>query len=516
MNTRATTFRNTLFASAGIYTEYLLGMVASIIIARHLGPRDFGAYSLIIWMVAIGVAVANSGTASAAIKFIAELRGSGREDMVEPMLAYLRRVQRLFLAVVMAAGVLVLWVAGDELLPGLNRWAVAGLLALVLALRAPYMFDIGVTKGFERFGSTAAVALIGAPLNLALVLLAWYFGSNVAGYLAVFAISSVVFFAAANRQVRNLTRPLPPSQPLPPELRRRVRRHLRIVAATVTIGFFSASEVEVLFLNLHGHAAAAGEFKVAFQLAKGAALLVPGVFSAVLLPLMAYATSRGGSFGVQRFIASTTYLVVLAVPLVAFGALFAGSIMGLLYGAEYTRAAPVFALCLLSTCITTVAAGASSMLLSADRQHDILGVTIACGALKVLLDALLIARFGLGGAMAAYTTEAVIGAVAMIALALRGSSERLAWGRLARIVAAGALAAAIASPLRGELPAIGTLLAGGAVVCAAYLLLTFLLGCWSRDDIGYMRVLLRRYTGRRLRPLTPLLGWAEAHATEDR
>ena len=51
MNTRDQVIRNTLSSSLGIYTEYFLGMLTSIIIARHLGPADFGAYSLVIWLV---------------------------------------------------------------------------------------------------------------------------------------------------------------------------------------------------------------------------------------------------------------------------------------------------------------------------------------------------------------------------------------------------------------------------------------------------------------------------------
>ena len=99
MNARSQTLRNTLFSTVGIYTEFFLGMLTSILIARHLGPHDFGSYSLIIWLVAIGVAVTNSGTAGAAIRFIAELRGGGNAQLIEPLLDYLRRAQRLFLLV---------------------------------------------------------------------------------------------------------------------------------------------------------------------------------------------------------------------------------------------------------------------------------------------------------------------------------------------------------------------------------------------------------------------------------
>ena len=86
MNTRARTLRNTLFSSVGLYTEYALGMLTSIVIARHLAPDGYGTYSLVIWLVGMGVATTNSGTASAAIKFIAELRASGQDARIPALL----------------------------------------------------------------------------------------------------------------------------------------------------------------------------------------------------------------------------------------------------------------------------------------------------------------------------------------------------------------------------------------------------------------------------------------------
>ena len=68
MTLRARTLRNTLFSSVAMYTEFALGMLTSIIIARHLGPEGFGAYSAVILMVGLGVAATNPGTASPATR----------------------------------------------------------------------------------------------------------------------------------------------------------------------------------------------------------------------------------------------------------------------------------------------------------------------------------------------------------------------------------------------------------------------------------------------------------------
>lgn len=514
MNARANTLRNTLFSSVGLYTEYVLGMLTSIIIARHLGPEDFGAYSMVIWLVAMGVAITNSGTASAAIKFVAELRGSGREEMIPVLLDSLRRAQRVFLLFVLLAGAPLFIFAGGRVEAGTNRWMLLGFLLVAISLRSSYMFNIGVAKGFENFRATAIVSLVSTPLNLALVIMAWFFNASVEWLLAVFVVSSFVFFFMSYRQVKPLMPERKSGIKLPEALLKRVRRHMGWTALTVSVGFLAASEMEVLFLNLYADSHAAGQFKVAYQLGQGAAMLVPGVFGALLLPMMASALSQGREVAGRRFIASTGYLTLLAMPLVAFGAVFSSTVIHLLYGNAYDLAGTAFAFCLAAASISTITQGGSSLLISADRQRSILLLVIGCALLKVLLDAALIAQLGLSGAVVAYAVVTAVNAIAVMALAIKVSRATLDWGRLGRIVLAAACAGLAALPLHGHLPPMLELIAGGIVLTATYLPMTMLLRCWSRGDIEHMQLLYRRYAPGNPRVGVRFLDWAHGRAHE--
>jgi O-antigen/teichoic acid export membrane protein len=513
VSTRAQAMRNTLFSSVGIYTEYLLGVLVSIIIARHLGPADFGAYSLVVWLTAIGITTTNSGTTTAVIKFVAELRGSERDDLLPALVAYLRRAQHGFLVAVLAVAALVLWFAGDRIAPELDRRVLFALLVLTIGLRAPYMFNISIAKGFERFSATATIALVATPLNLGMVLVAWALNAPVEGFLGVFAISSVVFYLLSRYQAAKLVAPA--HAPLPDELLRRVRRHMRIVAATVTLNFFAASETEVLFLNLFDQAAGAGQFKVAFQLASGAALLVPGVFSAVLLPMMSKALSQGKAVAARRFVASTTYLTLLAAPLIGFGFVFGDATIHVLYGNAYEAAGPVLAGCLFAASILTITQAAASLLLSADHQLSILLRTIVCGLLKVLLDVILIRKYGLHGALGAYVIVAMITTSTTVILALRVSGGSLAWGRLGRMLAALLIAVALSFPLRNLGSPLAAMLGGGALLAIVYVALTIAFGCWSRGDIDYIKTLHRRFASDKPGRVSRLLDWAGDRSAKD-
>jgi O-antigen/teichoic acid export membrane protein len=512
MTTRSHAIRSTLFASIGIYTEYALGMVAAIMIARHLGPGSYGVYGMFVWFAAVGVVFTNSGITTGVIKFVAELRGREQQNLIAPALAHLRRAQRWHLLVVLGLGT-ILYALGR------SRWVANmdvvefALLVLAVGLRAPYMFNISIAKGYEAFDVTAKVPLLAAPLNLALIAVAMLLHGSVRGFLVAYAASSVVFFLASHFYVARLVEPGPATAVLPAELLRRMRHHLRVVSATVIISFLVASGIEVLFLNLYDGAASAGYFKAAYQLSTGIVLLVPGVLGTVLLPVMASALSRGRALAGRRFTAATTYLVLLAAPVVAYGVVFAGPVVAFLYGPAYAPAAPVFAMFMLAFAVNTVSQGASSLLVSADRQQTILLLTIGFGLLKIVLDVLLIMYFGLTGAVIAVVACSLINSAVYLALAMHVSEVGLEWGRMLHIVLAATVAGALASAVSAlHLAPVWTTLLGCAVLSCAYLLLTLLLKCWSKDDIAQLQGLHLKLAAGRPLLLSQLLSWANARA----
>lgn len=487
MNSRSKTLRNTFFSSVGMYTEYGLGMLTSIIIARHLGPEGFGAYAAVIWLVGMGVAATNAGTASSAIKFVAELRGADDHAQVPPLVGYLRRAQFGYLLVVVVAGAALVLIAGHRIAPAFDHAWLLVFLAAAVILRSAYMFDISVAKGFEDFRANAIVSLVATPLNLGLVIAVVWFDGPVEWLLASFLLSSVAFYVAARRQVRPRLPAVRPVGRMTPGLHSRVRRQMLYSTLIVTVGFIVASEVEVMFLTYYGHAHGAGQFKVAYQLAVGAVLLVPGVFGALLLPMMANSIGRGAAAAGERFAAATSYLALLAAPLVAFSAVLGGSLIQLLYGTEYAAAGDIFGICIAGVALGTLTQGGSSFLISADRQGAVLVFVLATGLLKLVLDAVLIRYYALDGAVMAFVVVCVASAASLMALAIRASGYSPQWGRLARTAVAALLSALAVLPLRGHLPLLVEIAVGGAALLLVYMPLTLLLGCWTRGDIAFLQ-----------------------------
>ena len=512
MSARRQVLRNTFFSSAGIYTEYFLGMLTSIIIARQLGPSGFGAYSLAIWLVLTGVVITNSGVASAVIKFVAELRGAGRESQIRSLLAWAWRVQAGFLVGVCAVGAVLFFAYGDRIAPDVNDYVLLAILVATTILRALYMLNIGIAKGYENFRATAKVAMIVAPLNLLAILVVWRLDGPMEWFLWAYTFSSFVFWWISRRQIAPLLPPARLREPLDAGMRRRLLRYTSLVAVTVAVSFVTASEVEVLFLTLWDTSASAGQFKVGYQLSSGALLLVPGVFSALLLPMMANALAQGHEVANRRFSMSTTYLLALAAPLVAFGAVFAHEIVDLLYGAAYAQAALVFACCICAGAVSMLSQAASSYLLGSDRQRALMVTVLACSVVKIMLDILLVRRYGLTGAITAHATTSVLTGALLIVLALRYSGARLEWARMLRVLAAAVIAALAAFPLKGHFPSLPTLAAGGALLGMVYAIGTLLLGFWNPPDLRHFRQWHLRFAQGRPALVGRVLDWAERRA----
>ncbi|WP_231882936.1 oligosaccharide flippase family protein, partial [Oleiphilus sp. HI0132] len=92
--------KNTYFSSINIYFEYLLGLIISILIARSLGPEQFGVYSYLVKVAGISIILTNAGISTGAIKFIAEARAQGREEKIPAIFKYFHKIQMLKTALV--------------------------------------------------------------------------------------------------------------------------------------------------------------------------------------------------------------------------------------------------------------------------------------------------------------------------------------------------------------------------------------------------------------------------------
>src|SRR3546814_1258692 len=133
-------------------------------------------------------------------------------------------------SVLLVGGTVLFMLLGERLIPDFNHGVLLAILLVTTVLRALYMLNISTTKGYENFRATATIAVIGAPLNLLLILVVWWLDGPMEWFLGTYTVSSLVFWWISRRQVAPLLPPPESREPLDDATRKRLHSYTALVA----------------------------------------------------------------------------------------------------------------------------------------------------------------------------------------------------------------------------------------------------------------------------------------------
>jgi len=508
MTSKARAFKNLMFSSAGLYVESFFIMVMSIIIARSLGPESYGNYALIVWMCALGIKITNGGVTTALIKFVSECRVKYEEN-ISPTIKYLRKIQLVKLAIVLIAFLIFFWLFREKLYQDVT-FDIFLLLLLVIVLRAFYMFYVSLSKGFENFKATAAISSIASPLHLLLVVAAALISNTLIAFVIVYALSAIVYLFVSRKIALGWCKFEKNDVQIPEEMKSRIKKHVSIVMVNTLLLFLITKESELLFLKYYANGEDLGFFKVAHRLGFAIALLLPGIFEGIMLPLMSGSIAKAKDVAAVRFLESVKYIMIMAIPAALFCAIFAKDIIFLLYGEEFSRAVIPFMMLVSTCCICSIASVPTSYLLSVDKQSLILKVMLVGTVLKLSLDYYLVSRYGLMGAAIAFSVSFIFMFLANLVIAMKHLGVGFPWQQLLKLMLATGISvgAIIIIPQMFYPHPLVKLAVSGVLFAGLYLILTLLFRCWRGEEIKFVRAKIATANLGILRPLDALLSWA--------
>jgi len=394
-----------------------LGFVASLIIARSLGPADFGVYAVLAAAVGIVGTLAEGGLTEAAVLRIASVWPASVDAAEQRARAFFWL--RLGVSVVIVgAGCGVAGVVAERLLNGVDagllRWALLGIVATAAsgALSA-------ILQATGAFGRMSSLTLINTGLTALLAAGLAVLGQlNLLSALIVLGIgtSLATFGAAAGMLPRGL-------RPGPTPHVRREARHLFHTGRWLWLASLFAmltANAEVLLLNRWVALPLVGAYALALNLASKADVVNQSLYT-VLLPGVAGQAVRERPRGYLRS-------GLLRSGLVALGLLvlipLAGPIIVLLYGPSYAPSVVFFQL-LLGVMIFDVMLTPFLLLPLAYRQPKLLAAADAVRAITLIGVAVaLMPAYGAFAAVAARFAARVAGAV-LVAIALYSGRQAL-------------------------------------------------------------------------------------------
>ena len=503
----AAAIRAAVMIMGSTYVTYGVGLLVSIIIARHLGPADFGRYSYVVWMAGILLAVGNNGITSTAIRFVSESLGRRSPDTARRVHGWLLRRQLACLAAVALAFILgSRWLAPDG---WENSLAAFVAVALVAGLaKAVYIFDASVAKGYGRFDVEARATVTMSLANIAFVLVLVAIDAPLLAYLVAFALVSIGYALVSRLMLRGGGM-LSEAQDPDPDMTVRVRRHLLWTVLLVLAYTFSNKSIETYLLNATVGPAEVGFFAIAAALSRGGVDLLASGLMTVMMPIMAHAFGEGGLDRANAIMSnSLRYCCFLGLMLIGVGLLLSRPGVALMYGERYGEVVLPLRVMILVGGLTLGEAAFNALLSTTDNQR--MRVVYACLSLGVTaaFAFALVPAYGLLGAVASYAISRLL-VFALVAVGItRMMRLRLPVREFLRLGGCALLSGALAWGLVLALPGIWTELVAGFVFALLFLGTTVAFNAWRASDIGHLLEFLERYPFVHVRVSGFLQRWA--------
>jgi stage V sporulation protein B len=388
----------------------VLGFVLRIVLARWLGSFDLGLYTLVLTVQELAILVAGMGVAAALTKYIAEYRND--KDTLSRMVYSGFTVTAIFSLI----GALLLYFLASPISGFFSMPELAHLLR-ILAFSLPFTIInqslLGLENGLRRMNYYAGQLMIRSFLIFTSTTILTLLGYGVEGTVYGIVISMVatsawglyvarkfLHFASGDiiKHIRKLTwfgfQIFGTSS----------ANYLLTYADTIMIGFFlSATEV--------GYYSIAVTMGVVFT-------MLPQAIQQNTFPMTAqYWYEKNYSALKMMVDKSMKYAAVVLLPLGLLFAFFAEDITTKVFGAEYIASVSPFLILLIAKVIrgaTFMPIGASFS--SIGRPDISLKLNSLELVMDVLLNWLLIPRYGITGAAAATATSLLIGTLISINL----------------------------------------------------------------------------------------------------
>lgn len=468
------------------------GFVASVVVARYLGPEKYGVYAFVIWALSTAGLLANPGISTTITKYVSEYWGRKDFPAVGAIVSRLFRVE--LLAGFLASLLLFL------LAPCISRWynnpdlsAYLRVAALVVMPLGLMWFYNGLFTGLQRFDLIAKVNLVVSPVTVIAFLLVIHFGGTIEWLVAVSALANLLFFA--NYLYHKKTKfSMIGRGTAGRDFGGRLLKFSATAFVVLLLDAIIWERFGIFFLSVYSTPSEIAFYNVAFIFSSRTMILLPGALTGILLPAMSEVYGGGNKQELAKVhVNSTRYLAMLSFPLCLGGIAIARQLFPVLYGSSYQPASLVFALLLVGGIVGSTATSSVMLLYAAERQNVVLRAGIISALVNLLASWLLVPVLASKGAALAVGCSQTLGGVIMITYAYRRCTKQpFPAMSLLRIFSASALMAILAFILIETIPGMAGLIISLIAALPVYLLSLLLTHSLSVEDTGLAEAAINR------------------------
>lgn len=393
-----------LWAGAGRVVAGLAELASYALLARLLAPSEYGAYFLALSVVMFGALLGSLGLNQAVVRFVAA--AISLEQAARARALLLRILTFGFAgSLLISAGY---YLAGERLLMlFLDMPALAGVTALVSLWIAATAWQRLIAEGFRGFQDIRSATFFGGLLSSVFIAGALMAMWQIQGQASLESVLIYVVLAVAvsagwgGWQLTRKTLALPSASTV--TANREIWNSAWPLLLT-NLTLFVLTQIDLWILAAFRPAEEVAQYGAAGRLAL-VTMVVTSILYSVLPPLIARQYARQEKRQLERILrAGATLTGLISLPVFA---LFIGApqwILGIVYGEFYADAGLVLALLASGLYINVITGMRGNVLMMVGRERIVLGITLACATLNVVLCILGAVYAGmLGVALAAMT-----------------------------------------------------------------------------------------------------------------
>jgi len=431
--------KNTYYNSINRFVAFASSVILSIIVARFLGPSNFGTYSLVGFTVTAGELLANLGLGIVGTKYISEFYNSANKETVSSIVNYILKV-KLIATTIVAVCFLVFSKFFANFYSD-NR------LFVYLIFSAACLFPSGlavvfgsVIGGMQEYKYLAYRTMIISPLSVILSFVVLKNGYGIAYLILVNGLVSVVeslFYYCMIRRKIDIRFNI--FGTISHEIKKRIFNYNWQVALLLLVDAIIWQRSEVFFLGKFRAPSEVGFYSLAFGIVEKVIIFLPAIFSGTLMPAMSelYGKKEEGALR-NLYLSSVRYLLLISIPACMMMMFLAAPLINVVYGAKYLPVVPILRILLISGGAVVVGTAQACFFYGTENQRIMLKWNSLLAIFNLALDFVLIPRFGAIGAASANTITQTIGILIGIVITCHMLSVRFPIRDLLKVAVASA------------------------------------------------------------------------------
>jgi O-antigen/teichoic acid export membrane protein len=421
--------RNVVHFLCSNAVSFVLGMGASVVMARSLGPNDLGIFHQVSWFAGTVSVVISLGFITSITKFTAQFRAEGRGVEVLSAVRFIFYIE-LGIAVVTTIGLLLFSATiADHYFSKQQTWIfMLAFMAITPGIQTA-IFS-ATLEGAQVFRYQTLHSLTVTPAALLLkvyVMLAGYGLVSLFWINLLFAFVNLGFFYCAARR-EGLLNGWFRFKPSEGKWKKEILAYNRSTVGIHFVDLVVWSRSENYFLGRYCAAPQIAYYNLAQNLIVKLTGTLPNLMWRILLPLSAEHHGRNEMEKLKKtYRHALRYSAFIIFPTVAICFLAAFELIIIFYGHAYSEAKDCFQILCAGSLLSSLAQPGSAVIYASNRQGFILKYGAALAVLNIFLCFWLVPRYGARGAAFCYSFTTSLGVIGGFIYTTRTMALSIPW-----------------------------------------------------------------------------------------